>query len=250
MSTEMSPGMSPALSAGMNTAPSSAVQGGGMTPALAFGAAMVVNVALFSAMTRLNRVAEVKADDAPEDLASFVVQELPPEPMQTKAPPKEQPPKPKPESSALSASSSDATPDPAPSLDLSLSSLGGLAVGGGVGLDAVGRSAAKIAPARPRVFRRNEVDEPVRKLSCDAVVTPALMARRQGVSGSVRVRAVVSSAGRIQGLRVVATSGSDHSAFSTEALRHFKTCRFTPARKAGQSVAQWVERVYEFSNRG
>jgi len=220
------------------------------TAALVVGAAIVVNVVLFAAMTRLNDAAEIGAHELRDEVATFSVQELAPLPPTPQAPPKEEPVQPKPRTAGAAARSPVTTPDEQPSLDLDLSSsLGGLALGGAPLGEVSGGGARQVAPPRPRVFRRSEVDEPVRKLSCDGVVTPALLERRQGVSGSVRVRAVVDSGGQIRDPRVVARSGSEHGALSSEALRHFATCRFSPARKAGRSVAQWVERVYEFSSR-
>ena len=227
------------------------VTSGTLKGTAAFGAAVVVNVALFSSVMGLNRVIDVDVTKRDDITASFMVQDLPP-PQPIKAPPKEVPPKPKPETAEAAPMSDQQAPTPLPSLDMGLASASGLGVmvstrptvGGGPPI------AAPVRPASNRVYRRGEVDRAVHPLTCSTVSRPPAIVRRRGLAGSVRVRAVVDPGGTVRSPRAVAMTGDRHPAFSEEAVRHLKTCRFNPAHKDGRAVSQWVERVYEFANRG
>jgi TonB family protein len=227
-----------------------------MTPmvtkgAVAFTAAVAVNVALFSMVTALNRTVDIAAAAPADDDSAFSLQELPP-PEPTVTPPEEPEPPPKREVTETAPANTEATPSPEPPLALGLGSLGadGVMVNVGPRVASAPAAAATVRPHGTRVFQRGEVDRPVRAVACATPSRAPAVARRRGLSASVRIRAVIDPKGGVRSARAVSGSGSDHPAFQKEALRHFKSCRFEPASKDGHAVSQWVERVYEFEGRG
>lgn len=71
-----------------------------------------------------------------------------------------------------------------------------------------------------------------------------LLSRKQREEGTVRLRVLVSAAGRAEQLRVHA--GSGHERLDRAALAAVQEWRFVPARRGEQNVSGWVEVPIQF----
>jgi TonB family protein len=209
---------------------------------------MGINLVLFAAITRVNTASDIEAPSTAERALSFALQELTP-PLPVQNVPKEEVKKPEPDQQIQSTELAQRAPSQEPPLDISFASLGGLAVAvnpfSGAGN---GGATTRVKPSEHRVFSPSEVQRRVQELGCSAVSDVPSIVRRRGLSGAVRVRAVVTADGKVQKANVIGASGDQHPSFEREALRHLSSCRFAPAERGGQQVAQWVEKVYQFEN--
>lgn len=71
-----------------------------------------------------------------------------------------------------------------------------------------------------------------------------LLSRKQREEGTVRLRVLVSAAGRAEQLRV--HTGSGHERLDRAALAAVQEWRFVPARRGEQNVSGWVEVPIQF----
>lgn len=92
------------------------------------------------------------------------------------------------------------------------------------------------------------VDVPVRALVDRAPAYPETL-RAAGITGTVRVRFVVDTAGRAE-LSSVRVIESSHELFARAVLAALRQARFTPGEVAGHRVRTLVERSYRFDIAG
>jgi protein TonB len=100
------------------------------------------------------------------------------------------------------------------------------------------------APPQGVPLEAVEVDIPVQWLSGPTPVYPSAL-RSAGVEGSVTLRMVVDTSGRVseQSLRVL---HSTHEEFTAPAIAALLKARFEPARLRGARVAQLVQQTVRF----
>jgi TonB family protein len=122
----------------------------------------------------------------------------------------------------------------------------GVGRGGGSGEDdgaQGGGGSGKHDEDYSRVFTSREV---TRKAIITAKPEPGFTeeARKNNVTGTVRLRAVLSASGSVQGISVV--KGLPDG-LTERAIAAAKQIRFTPAEKDGRAVSQYVTLEYNFN---
>jgi|SRR5262245_8693330 len=105
-----------------------------------------------------------------------------------------------------------------------------------------------VAPAAPETDPEPgmwvDVDELPSPLRCAAVPYPDL-ARAAGVEGTVRVRMLIGSDGRVE--RALIEPNGSVLLLDEAALEAARSCRFTPAQRGGRAVKVWVVQAYRFT---
>jgi TonB family protein len=112
---------------------------------------------------------------------------------------------------------------------------------GGGGAGGGGGGAPAVDYARP--FRQNEV---TRKAMITSKPEPSFTeeARKNNVTGHVRLKMILSSSGAVSNIQVV--KGLPDG-LTERAIAAARQIRFTPAQKDGRTVSQWVTVEYSFN---
>jgi protein TonB len=126
----------------------------------------------------------------------------------------------------------------------------GRGVAGGVATGVIGGTGPVITDAvvAGETYTQDEVDDPVQPLSGPQPAYPSVM-RDVGIEGVVRLRFVVSAAGRVESSSIQVVS-STNKAFEQPAIDAIKRWTFKPAKMRGTSVRQLVEQNIRFSLQG
>jgi TonB family protein len=107
------------------------------------------------------------------------------------------------------------------------------------------RPGGPAAPGTPAaLFRRQEVDQPARRVGGPVPRYPAVM-RAVGIDGEVRLRFVVGLDGRAEAGTITVLS-STNVAFEPDAIETIRRSTFRPAMLAGGAVRQLVEQVVRY----
>ncbi len=126
---------------------------------------------------------------------------------------------------------------------------GGVGVGTGIGPGGGGKADAGQAGNRDapvdygKAFRQSEVTQKA-KITFKPEPGFTEWARRFGVTGVVRLRAVLHSSGTVQNIVVIKTLPHGLTRQSLDALKQVK---FTPAQKDGRAVSQYAVFEYNFN---
>lgn len=123
----------------------------------------------------------------------------------------------------------------------------GRGVAGGVATGVIGGTGPVITDAvvAGETYTSDEVDDPVQPITGPTPTYPPVM-KDVGIEGVVRLRFVVSAAGRVEGSSVQVIS-STNKAFEQPAINAIKRWTFKPAKVRGQAVRQLVEQNIRFS---
>ncbi|HPF60525.1 MAG: energy transducer TonB [Gemmatimonadetes bacterium] len=97
-------------------------------------------------------------------------------------------------------------------------------------------------------FTSDQVDDPVQPLTGPSPVYPETM-RAVGIDGTVRLRFVVGTNGRVESGSISVVS-STNKAFEPAAIKAIRDWTFKPAKMRGQAVRQLVEQNIRFSLTG
>ena len=92
-------------------------------------------------------------------------------------------------------------------------------------------------------MQSDEVDQDARVVSFAKPDYPAL-ARRRRMEGSVTVKILINTRGRVEQVKVVECRGADF--FAREVTKVAKTWRFEPAQHQGNKVSVWGIRTIKF----
>lgn len=206
-------------------------------------------------------LAAVKATQGVAETAAQIVQQetsflLPPEPPPPPPPPETPPPdavvteNPPPQGFQTIVPPRD-LPTEIPPVNLNekfdARDFSGRGVAGGVASGVIGGTGPVItdAVAAGETYTSDEVDDPVQPLEGPRPDYPSVM-RDVGIEGVVRLRFVVSAAGRVESSSIQVVS-STNKAFEQPAINAIKKWTFKPAKVRGQSVRQLVEQNIRFS---
>ena len=94
-----------------------------------------------------------------------------------------------------------------------------------------------------RIFTGREIDTKIRLLTKPEPQYTA-DARREGIRGTVVLKAVFSSTGHVTNIRVI--SGLPYG-LTEQALKAARMITFTPAMKDGKPVSMWIQLEYNFN---
>lgn len=97
-------------------------------------------------------------------------------------------------------------------------------------------------------FTVDQVDDPVQRTGGPNPVYPEVM-RSVGIDGTVRLRFVVGTNGRVESGSIQVVS-STNKAFESAAIKTIRESIFKPAKMRGQAVRQLVEQNIRFSLTG
>ncbi|NIM48262.1 MAG: TonB family protein [Gemmatimonadales bacterium] len=100
-------------------------------------------------------------------------------------------------------------------------------------------------PGLAQVPTEQELDEPVERLSCPLPPYPANL-RQAGIEGSVTLRFIVDSTGRVEQGSVAVVSATDPG-FEAPAREMILNCQFRPGRVAGEPVRASLEMLIVFN---
>ncbi len=206
-------------------------------------------------------LAAVKATQGVAETAAGIIQQetsflLPPEPPPPPPPPETPPPdavvtnNPPPQGFQTIVPPKD-LPTEIPPVNLNekfdARDFSGRGVAGGVASGVIGGTGPVITDAvvAGETYTSDEVDDPVQPISGPTPNYPPVM-KDVGIEGVVRLRFVVSAAGRVEGGSVQVIS-STNKAFEQPAIDAIKRWTFKPARVRGAAVRQLVEQNIRFS---
>jgi protein TonB len=97
-------------------------------------------------------------------------------------------------------------------------------------------------------FTVDQVDDPVQRTGGPPPIYPEVM-RSVGIDGTVRLRFVVGTNGRVESNSIQVVS-STNKAFEPAAIKAIRESIFKPAKMRGQAVRQLVEQNIRFSLNG
>jgi protein TonB len=190
---------------------------------------VVGSVAIFSALTLMNRGAE-----APEDRGGAGEREIqvaPPPP----PPPEMEQPQPEPQSQPQSRGN-----PPPPGLG---SDLGGVDVGlGGFDMDGMGGMSQQEDDG-DLTMTGDTVDQPPEPRARGELPYPPA-AKRDGVTGYVVLNLLINAEGRVEQVQIL--EAQPEGVFEEAARRAVEDWRFTPARYEGRDVRVWARQRIRF----